>query len=71
MDGIGAWIKRTVRQDSIDHRPEMKTVLTSDKQILSPAQVAEHLPNESASTRAAHGPARCLATRVSCPSLHR
>ena len=42
-DGIGAWIKRTVRQDIIDHRPEMKTVLTSDEQILSPEQVAEHV----------------------------
>ena len=41
-DGIGAWIKRTVRQDIVDHRPEMKTVLTSNEQILSPAQVAEH-----------------------------
>jgi hypothetical protein len=43
-DGIGAWIKRTVRQDIVDHRPEMKTVLTSNEQILSPAQVAEHTP---------------------------
>ena len=42
-DGIGAWIKRTVRQDIVDHRPEMKTVLTSNEQILSPAQVAEHV----------------------------
>ena len=23
-DGLGAWIKRTVRQDIIDHRPEMR-----------------------------------------------
>jgi hypothetical protein len=42
-DGIGAWIKRTVRQDIVDHRPEMKTVLTPNEQILSPAQVAEHV----------------------------
>ena len=65
-DGIGAWIKRTVRQawaslslsrnsrslsprllllpqDIVDHRPEMKTVLTADEQILSPEQVAEHV----------------------------
>lgn len=42
-DGIGAWMKRSVRQDVVDHRPEMPTVLTSNGNILSPAQVAEHL----------------------------
>lgn len=43
-DGIGAWMKRTVRQDVVDHHPpSMPTILTSDGRILSPRQVAEHL----------------------------
>lgn len=42
-DGIGAWMKRTVRQDVIDHSTANPTVLTSNGHILSPAQVAEHL----------------------------
>ena len=42
-DGIGAWMKRTVRQDVVDHRPTMPTVLTDDGHILSPKQVHEHL----------------------------
>lgn len=43
-DGIGAWIKRTVRQDIVDHRPgQNKSVLTASGDILSPAHVAEHL----------------------------
>mmetsp|Transcript_3312 Transcript_3312/g.8239 ORF Transcript_3312/g.8239 Transcript_3312/m.8239 type:complete len:726 (+) Transcript_3312:2193-4370(+) len=43
-DGIGAWMKRTVRQDVVDHRPpSMPTILTSNGVILSPKQVAEHL----------------------------
>lgn len=42
-DGIGAWMKRTVRQDVVDHRESMPTVLTCDGKILSPRQVAEHL----------------------------
>ena len=42
-DGIGAWMKRTVRQDIVDHRPGMPTILTSDGLILSPKQVHEHL----------------------------
>lgn len=42
-DGIGAWLKRTVRQDIIDNRPDHATLKTSDGHILTPAQVAEHL----------------------------
>ena len=42
-DGIGAWMERTVRQDVVDHRPSMPTVLISDGQILSPKQVHKHL----------------------------
>lgn len=43
-DGIGAWIKRTVRQDIVDHRPpQNSSILTSKGHILSPEQVAEHL----------------------------
>lgn len=42
-DGIGAWMKRTVRQDIVDHTPNLPTVLTSDGHILSPKQVHEHL----------------------------
>ena len=42
-DGIGAWMKRTVRQDIVDHTSTMPTVLTSDGNILSAAQVYEHL----------------------------
>ena len=42
-DGIGAWMKRTVRQDVVDHRPSLRTILTSTGRTLSPKQVAEHL----------------------------
>jgi hypothetical protein len=43
-DGIGAWMKRTVRQDIVDHRPpSMPTILRRDGIILSPEHVAEHL----------------------------
>ena len=43
-DGIGAWVKRTVRQDIVDHRPPTnRSVLTASGDILSPKQVAEHL----------------------------
>lgn len=46
-DGIGAWMKRTVRQDIVDHTQSMPTVLTSDGHILSPKQVHEHLQASS------------------------
>ena len=37
---VGAWIKRTVRQDIIDNRPPgRKTVKTQSDHILSPQQV--------------------------------
>jgi hypothetical protein len=58
-DGIGAWIKRTVRQDIVDHRPQMKTVLTSNEQILSPEQVphtAAHTPPLAHPLLLAHTP---------------
>jgi hypothetical protein len=42
-DGIGAWMKRTVRQDIVGHTASMPTVLTSDGHIISPAQVYKHL----------------------------
>ena len=42
-DGIGAWMKRTVRRDIVDHTARMPTVKTSDGHILSAAQVHEHL----------------------------
>ena len=45
-DGLGAWMKRTVRQDIIDHRTEMPTIQTAHGTILSPAEVAEHLKNK-------------------------
>lgn len=42
-DGIGAWMKRTVRQDIVDHRQSMPTILTPGGRILSPRHVYEHL----------------------------
>ena len=42
-DGIGEWMKRTVREDIVGHTASMPTVLTSDGHILSTAQVYEHL----------------------------
>ena len=43
-DGIGAWMKRTVRQDIVDHRPPvLPTIKTAAGNILSPAEVGEHL----------------------------
>mmetsp|Transcript_7191 Transcript_7191/g.15759 ORF Transcript_7191/g.15759 Transcript_7191/m.15759 type:complete len:89 (+) Transcript_7191:310-576(+) len=42
-DGIGAWIKRSVRQDIIDHRPERPTIKTESGEIRWPSEVAEHL----------------------------
>ena len=44
-DGIGAWMKRTTRQDVVDHRAELPTILTNDGHILQPRHVAEHLQN--------------------------
>jgi hypothetical protein len=53
-DGIGAWIKRTVRQDIVDHRPPRNSsILTSEGIILSAKQVAEHLKVQQA--RLKHG----------------
>ena len=49
-DGIGAWMKRTVRQDIVDHTASMPTILTSDGHILSPAQVYEHLKERCLTT---------------------
>lgn len=43
-DGIGAWMKRTVRQDIVDHRPpSLPTIKTASGSILTPEQVYEHL----------------------------
>lgn len=42
-DGIGAWMKRTVRQDIVDDRPERPTLKTPTGKILLPADVAQHL----------------------------
>ena len=43
-DGIGAWMKRTVREDIIDDRPpDRKTIKTASGNILTPEEVAEHL----------------------------
>ena len=42
-DGIGAWIKRTVRQDIVDHRSERPTVKTKSGYIRWPSEVAEHV----------------------------
>ena len=43
-DGIGAWIKRTVRRDIIDNRPPLqKTVHIEGEHILTPVEVAEHV----------------------------
>ena len=43
-DGIGAWMKRTVRQDIVDHRPpSLPTIKTTSGSILTPEQVYEHL----------------------------
>ena len=42
-DGIGAWMKRTVRQDIVDHRPpSLPTIKTESETILSPAEVLQH-----------------------------
>ena len=39
-DGLGAWMKRTVRQDVVDHRPPtLPTIKTETGTILSPAEV--------------------------------
>ena len=51
LDGIGAWMKRTVRQDVVDHQPSRPTVLTADGHILSPRQVYEHLKVRCADCR--------------------
>lgn len=42
-DGIGAWMKRTVRQDIVDDRPDQPTLKTATGKILTPADVAHHL----------------------------
>ena len=42
-DGIGAWIKRTVRQDIVDDRPQRPTILTQSGFIRWPIEVAEHI----------------------------
>jgi hypothetical protein len=42
-DGIGAWIKRTVRQDIVDDRPQRPTILTDSGYIRWPSEVAEHV----------------------------
>lgn len=42
-DGIGAWIKRTVRQDITDDRPQQPILKTACGKILRPEHVAEHL----------------------------
>ena len=42
-DGIGAWLKRSVREDITDHRPGMKTILLEKGTILSAEDVAGHL----------------------------
>ena len=43
-DGIGAWMKRTVRQDIVDDRPpDAKTILTESGNIQTAQEVAEHL----------------------------
>ena len=42
-DGLGALIKRTVRQDIIDDRPRNKTVLTESGCIRNAEEVAEHV----------------------------
>lgn len=43
-DGIGAWVKRTVRQDIIDHRPpQNRSILTQSGNALSAKEVGEHL----------------------------
>ena len=69
-DGIGAWMKRTVRQDIVDHRPpSMPTRLTDDGIILSPEYVFDHLKvSLCASTQAPMcmpcSPCACLAAHV-------
>ena len=47
-DGIGAWMKRTVRQDVVDHRPNKPTILAPGARILNPRHVYEHLKVSSA-----------------------
>lgn len=42
-DGIGAWMKRTVRQDIIDDRPQKPILRTVCGKILIPEHAAEHL----------------------------
>ena len=43
-DGIGAWIKRTVRQDIVDDRPPQRpTIKTASGFIRWPIEVAEHI----------------------------
>ena len=42
-DGIGAWIKRTVRQDIVDDRPQRLTILTASCYVRWPCEVAEHV----------------------------
>ena len=43
-DGIGAWIKQTVRQDIIDHRPPTSVTIKTEEGLIRKAeQVYEHL----------------------------
>jgi hypothetical protein len=42
-DGIGALIKRTVRQDIIDDQPRRKSILTDSGRISTAKEVAEHV----------------------------
>jgi hypothetical protein len=44
-DGIGALVKRTVRQDIIDDRPQRSTIRTVSGRISSAREVAEHVAN--------------------------
>jgi hypothetical protein len=42
-DGVGALIKRTVRQDIIDDRPGRSTILTESRRITTAKEVAGHV----------------------------
>ena len=43
-DGIGAWMKQTVREDILDDRPpDRKTIKSESGDIMTPKEVAEHL----------------------------
>ena len=72
-DGLGAWMKRTVRQDIVDHRPpSLPTIKTDTGTILSPAEVRSVLLFCACILAAIHTKsATCLTYCLRLPSTSR